>query len=120
MRFKVLYMVLVLSLTSILFADKAPIRISAGKYYNQFSHKYYPQVTITSVSDKIIIKDVIVNKGNCRYDKTNYYGSFGNIRTRNLFPKKLLYGQKLEITVHRCNILRVDVKTNQGTWTAEY
>ena len=57
MRFKVLYMVLVLSLTSVLFADKAPIRISAGKYYNQFSHKYYPQVTIISVSDKIIIKD---------------------------------------------------------------
>jgi len=101
---------------------KSPITISVGKHYNQFSEKYYPQVVVTSISDSVTIKNVIVNKGNCKYDKIDYYttSSYHEVKSKKMFPKKLVYGKELKITVLRCNILRVDVETNQGDWSVEY
>jgi len=113
-------MAFVLLLATSLFASEAPIRISAGKTYNQFSEKYYPQVVVTSISDSVTIKNVIVNKGNCKYDKTDYFSTSYGVKTKKMFPKKLVYGKELKITVLRCNILRVDVETNQGDWSVEF
>jgi len=123
-RFKVLYMVLVLLLASNLFASEAPIRISAEKSYNELIQDYIPEVKITSVSNNVTIKNVLVNKGNCEYSKKEVYGidmHTGFPKHRLLFPKKLSYGKELKITLStRCNIMRVDVETNQGDWSVEY
>jgi len=107
-RFKILCMAFILLLASGLFASEAPIRISAGSPFNEIAQKQVPQVIVTSVSDSVTIKNVIVNKGNCKYDKSGD------------FPAKLSYGQELKILVWRCNILRVDVDTNQGGWSVEF
>jgi len=101
--------------------QSSPIRILAEKSYNQFSKTYIPQVVITSISDSVTIKNVLINKGNCKYSKQEwYYDSDRMAQSKNLFPKKLLYGKELKIGVSRCSILRVDVETNQGDWSVEY
>lgn len=118
-RFLGFYIVLMF-IGSNLMAGSSPLKVSAGKYYNKYSRSYIPQVTITSLSNSLKIKNVIVNKGNCKYSKTEMYGTYSNIKYRKIFPKKLSYGKQLKIAVHRCNILKVEVQTNKGDWSVEY
>jgi len=96
------------------------VKISSEKYYNEFSKSYIPQVVITSISDDVTIENVVINKGNCKYLKEEMYGTYKHPKTRKIFPKKLDYGKKLKITVQRCDVLRVDIETNQGDWSVEY
>ncbi len=37
-----------------------------------------------------------------------------------LLPKELSYGKQLEIRLKKCEVLKIDVKTNQGDWSMEY
>jgi len=96
-----------------LMAQNAPIKISLEDFYNQFYGIRYPKIHITSVEDNLNIKNVIVNKGHCKL--------LSDAPIKNLFPKKLQYSQRVDIPLSpRCNVLRIDVETNQGTWSVEY
>ena len=96
-----------------LMARNAPIKLSVEDYYNQLFHVSYPKIYITSLEDKLTIKNVIVNKGHCKL--------LSGYPIKNLFPKTLQYSERVEIPLSpRCNVIRIDVVTNQGTWTAEY
>jgi len=107
--------------TSFVFAQNAPIRISAQQAYNSAWHYYYPKIIITSIVDKIKIKQVIVNKGNCRFSNNDIGYISGRFRPIRLIPRTLKYGEDLEIRLKSsCHLLRVDVKTSQGDWTIEY
>ena len=67
-----------------------------------------PTIYVTSVVDSVTIKDVLVNKGNCRM-------SFNTE-----FPYNLKYGEKYATSGVICNVIQVDVITDQGTWTNNF
>ena len=99
------------------FADDAPIRVNVGEGYNRVYNYYYPKITVTSAVDMITIKDIVVNKGNCSYDKSDMAYRNGQVVAVKLLPKKLRYGENVEIRLKRYNVLRVDIDTDQGEWT---
>jgi hypothetical protein len=86
--------------------QSSPIRIAVDTFKVQGVNWYAHHIDITSLVDSIIIKKIIVNKGNCKFLNTGV--------------GHLSYAQKAQITVHKCNILRIDVETNQGDWSVEY
>jgi len=111
-RFIGLCVVLMLTGASLM-AQSSPIRISLENYYNQIYKISYPKIHITSTEDNLKIKNVIVNKGHCKLLNGN--------PIKNAFPKKLNYSQKVDIPLDvNCDVLRIDVKTNQGNWHVEY
>ncbi len=70
-----------------------------------------PIVEIFAIVDNIKIKDVIANNGNCKMTA---------IRKKD-FPATLKYGQKATAGfTTRCNLLKVEVITDQGNWTQEF
>ncbi len=66
-----------------------------------------PIVEVISISNSIIIKDVIVNGGNCRM----------SAHRKADFPQKLRFGETATASfLVTCNVRAVEVATNQGTW----
>ena len=117
-RFTGLFIALML-IGANLIAQDAPIRITASTGYMLKDPSYanlgiYTYIDIVSVSDKITIYKIDVNKGNCK---------IFTIMGRNFSqsPRNLSYGKKISIMlVPSCNLLRVDVSTDQGDWSVEY
>jgi len=96
-----------------LLAQGAPIKISTENFYNQFYGISYPKIHITAIEDNLQIKNVVVNKGHCALLNGN--------PIKNMFPKKLKYSQRVDIPLSpKCNVIRIDVLTNQGDWSVEY
>jgi len=111
-RFVSLCVVLML-VGSSLMAQNAPIKISLEDFYNQFYGISYPKIHITAIEDNLEIKNVIVNKGHCQLLSGN--------PIKNIFPKKLEYSQKVDIPLAAsCNVIRINVITNQGDWSVDY
>jgi hypothetical protein len=110
--------VLVLQLFSnSLLADNPPIQVSVEQAYNQAWKYFYKKIIITSIVDKVTIKNVKVNKGNCKVPTTTLNNRLKKV---NMFPNSLGYGEELEVRLKKCsNVLRVDVITDQGEWTLE-
>jgi len=92
--------------------QSSPVKISMENIYNQFFNIYTPRITITSLADDLIIKNILVNKGHCEV---------GNAKSRQkFFPKKMQYSQQFPINLDSCDVIRIDVETNQGDWSVEY
>jgi len=98
----------------------SPIKISVEQAYNEAWNYYYPKVIITSIDDNVNIKNVLVNKGNCKYSNQDLAYVNGRMQTIKLLPRKLTYGKQLEIRLKKCEVLRIDVQTDKGSWTVEY
>ena len=85
---------------------KSPVKITLEDYL--FANRMYHKIYITAVENNLEIKDVSVNKGHCKL----LSGST---------PKKLDYSQRMSVLLSpRCNIISVNVTTNQGDWSVEY
>lgn len=69
----------------------------------------WKELRITSKADGLLIKDVKVNRGNCKFSNTYYSPG----------KTKLNFGQTSYIgnLSSGCNVMEVQVITNQGTWT---
>lgn len=93
-------------------SGEPPIRIEIEQKYNQFFNSYFPVVVVTSVVDNLTINNVVVNKGNCYMNKAVWNPQL---------PSKLIFGKQLEIALNKdCKVLKVDIKTDQGDWTANF
>ncbi|MDH0356646.1 MULTISPECIES: hypothetical protein [Morganella] len=93
--------------SSITYAEQLPIKIQEGLREN-IVHKglYYKYINIVSLTDEIIIDDVIVNRGNCQ----KVMAPTGN--------KKLHYGQSIRYEYPKsCQIMEITVTTNKGSGT---
>jgi len=99
---------------------ESPVKIKVEQAYNEAWNYYYPKIIITSVADKINIENVIVNKGNCKYSNEDIAYVNGQMKAVKLLPKELSYGKQLEIRLKKCEVIKIDVKTNQGDWSVEY
>jgi len=111
----------IILISSILLAQGAPIKVQTQRAYNSVYGYYYPKIIITSIEDKVTIKNVKVNKGNCKYTNTDIVYRNGRMQTIPLLPRTLKYGQHIEIRLQSsCNLLRVDIETDKNTWTVEY
>lgn len=93
----------------------SPITIALFKGINPNYNFPELKVKITAIADKAEIKDIVVNRGNCRVDKK--YAITG----RSMLPKTLNYGESITFFVlSSCSVLQVDVITDQGNWTMHY
>lgn len=93
----------------------SPISITLSKGINPNYHWPEQTVKMIAITDKTEIKDIVVNRGNCRVDKK--YVNTG----RNIFPKELKYGESVTIFIQpSCTVLQIDVMTNQGNWKMNY
>ena len=93
--------------------ETSPVRIEAKTLTgNSFmGPTQVPIVEVTSLVDSVVVEDVIVNNGNCKM--TAY--------RQKEFPKTLGYGQMATAGyTASCNLIKVDVVTDQGNWTVEY
>ena len=76
--------------------------VAPGIYFNTNTLDSSPTIDITSKSDKAItIEKVILNKGNC-----NVLGKAGS--------STLGYGKTLQVLYKNCNIINVEIQTDQG------
>jgi len=87
------------------------VDVKVTKKYNSAWHYYYYMVDIISKADDIKIKNVSINNGNCE----PYY------ETKTGFspvpPKKALrFGDELFIRTKKCNVIKVAVDTDKGSW----
>lgn len=66
-----------------------------------------PIVSVISVVNSVIVKNVIANNGNCRM----------TAHRQRQFPIKLKYGSRaIAGYTTDCNLLKVEVITDQGNW----
>lgn len=94
---------------------RAELKVFTGRMFGVtdplFGSVAVPTVDITAIVDSVTIKNVVGNKGNCRM----------YVDDQQSFPKVLKYGQKVIATfASSCNLIRVDVVTNKGTWIFEF
>ena len=83
-----------------------PIKVQVEQAYNTAYNYYYPKVVIISKVDNLKVKNVITNKGNCSPVFT---------------PKATLkYGSKMEVRYKKCEVMLVQVITDQGNWSFEF
>ncbi|MCE7525428.1 DUF6694 family lipoprotein [Alloalcanivorax xenomutans] len=72
-------------------------------------------VNILSLVDELEIKELTVNRGNCRIYRV-MEGPGGSLR--HPLPKKIKYGETLKIQVdHQCNIIEAQIVTDHGSGT---
>ena len=67
------------------------------------------EIKITSLVSQVIVKDVVVNRGNCKVSKSD-----------ESLPFVLAYGEDHEIFMPGCNVIEVSVVTDKGDWTANF
>lgn len=91
--------------------ENPPIEVSKGVDYNPYAlthSKEFDYLMISSIVDSVEIKEVIVNRGNCK------------LSTANLLNKKVLkFGdnERYLFSPKRCNIKEAEIHTNLGNWT---
>lgn len=95
-----------------------PIQVKITSEYNESWKYYYPRVWIISLSDDITIKDVLVNKGNCKYKNQDVVFRNGKMKVIDKLPKHLIYGKNVSINLgSNCNVLKIDIFTDVGDFT---
>ena len=94
------------------YAEQAPIQLKSGP---SNAGRTYSKVYITSNVDSVIIKKIIVNRGNC---KDAEYLPWRPIRLNFGSTYERIFTGKRAGTP--CNVLEVAVDTNQGAWTFNF
>ena len=104
-------------------SNKPPFRFSFEDAYDGKNYKlHFPVLVFTSLHDKLIVKDIKINKGKCAMANPYEVKYDPNLRDYTTTPKRFPMSIKEFETVKfsvssQCNILRVDIETNNGTWT---
>jgi len=94
--------------------EEPPISIETYDKQAAYYQKYV-EVIVRAKVDEIEIKDIIVNRGNCKINKRGW------ISREFALPARLQYGSTYSATfVPPCSASQVDVETNQGVWTVNY
>lgn len=111
-----------LMISSTAHAAEAPVRIGLEQYTNPAYpalNLHEQRIHIQSLTDKITLNDVVVNRGNCRIRKMPavYMGS----KPVPLVPSILVYGKEVAIRIDGpCNVAEINVITDQGSWVMKY
>lgn len=72
----------------------------------------YLELKVKAIVDEVTINDIVINRGNCKFEKPNKKYSL---------PKDLKFGQDaIYVVIEDCNLTQVDVVTNKGTWQFSY
>jgi len=111
--------------TSKVTVDKPVISVELFKTPVDFGYKVndmfdYVQLNIhiTSLVNSIIIKKLVVNRGNCTVDNTYYSRVNGSLQVSKILPTKLLYGKKVKVHIIKgCTVKEAKVTTDKGTFT---
>lgn len=104
-------------------SNKPPFRFSFEDAYDGKINKlHFPLLVFTSLKDQLIVKDIKINKGKCAMANPYEVKYDPNLRDYTTTPKRFPMSIKEFETVKfsvssQCNILRVDIETNNGTWT---
>lgn len=108
-RIVVLLMLLVMVMLVGCEEKPAPIKIQIMEKYNPVFGFTYINADITSMTDSITVSGVKWNKGACKLP-----ADFEP------WTRTLAYGEKISVAPpDNCNVVRVDVTTDQGTWSME-
>lgn len=93
--------------------EEVPVKIEAKLLMTNmlgFEQKI-PIVEIISIADTVTIKNIIANNGNCKM----------TAHRQQAFPQTIKYGQKATAGyTANCNLMKVEVVTEQGTWSKEF
>ena len=90
-------------------ANDTPLRLS---YY--IFHVNFAILEITVLDNNVIIKDIILNRGNC---KVNQLADAFSRKMRKPFPVKLNYGTTIKRGTSCSKILEAEVVTENGNYT---
>jgi hypothetical protein len=94
---------------------KPAVKIESYNRINQIFGIKYVEVKVTSIADEVVVKNIVVNRGNCKIENINY------IRGGAKIPKKLKFGESVSVTFSGpCTAAQVDVVTDKGDWTMTY
>ncbi|UVO06915.1 hypothetical protein LW347_13420 [Pectobacterium polonicum] len=89
-------------------AETAPIKVKSGP---SNAGPSYSKVYITALVNSIVVKNITVNRGNCKDAEARPWKpvriNFGNTYDRIFTGRSVLSG---------CNILEIVVDTDQGAW----
>lgn len=89
----------------------APIDIEIYQLTSNLGSPYV-EVKVISLVDKIEVKEIEINRGNCQLYKIYRYGSL---------PKTITYGGHFSMTSSfECDPRQVDVTTDNGVWSFTY
>ncbi len=97
---------------------KLPFSLRNERKYDRTWNKYFTMFIVTSLSDSLVINNVVVNKGKCPIEIHADLDSMKRGKRRE-FPAKLPEYEELEFATssYTCNVLKLEIITNQGTWT---
>ncbi|MCW6032424.1 hypothetical protein [Pantoea sp. JK] len=117
MKYKMLLVLAILLLCAC--EDEDPeIRIETQNRVNQFINLPYASVSVYALVDDIEIKNIIVNRGNCRMENQRFKG-LNNGMTK--IPKRLKYGEVVTLDFSGpCKASMVEVVTSSGSWSQSY
>jgi len=88
--------------------SEPPVNIEAYNKINGWGVKYV-EVKVSAIVDEAVVKDIIVNRGNCTASS-----SAG-------IPKTLKFGESVLVPfLAPCEASQVDVVTDKGDWTETY
>ena len=104
--------------------NQLPFKIDFKQVYNPYSKANMPKVLITSLNDKLVVNNVLLNKGKCQISLPlefkkglNWDDTMRSGKVKK-FPISIPEFESLEIDYYpTCNLLRVEIATNLGTWT---
>ena len=75
----------------------------------------YVLVKAKATEDNVIVKDIIVNRGNCKIENVDF------LSKEPILPKKLKFGESVSVSFSGpCEASEVEVVTNTGRWTESY
>lgn len=100
-------------------SNKPPFKFNFEDAYDGINNKlHFPVLVFTSLHDQLIIKDIKINKGKCAIALPYEVRRNDYIVTPKRFPMSIKEFETVKFSVSsQCNILRVDIETNSGTWT---
>lgn len=77
--------------------SEPPVSVELG--HNQFGQ---PDVKITSIIDEVTVKDITLNRGNCKAE------------TRSPLPKTIKFGQSFNAVSACQNLIEISLSTSKG------
>lgn len=104
-------------------SNKQPFKFNFEDGYDgKYNKSHFPVLVFTSLKDQLIIKDIKINKGKCAMSSQYEVRYDPNLKdyvtTQKRFPMPIKEFETIKFSVsNQCNILRMDIETNNGTWT---
>jgi hypothetical protein len=100
--------------------EKMPLKITISSRQNNFYKSIIiSEIHITSLTDSIIIEDIIVNRNNCKVNRNLCFDTKAKVSSFEFipcFPKKIKFGEVFNISVKNCDVIEIKIITNKGVW----